>query len=108
MVRHNSFARLIAERVDSNPVLEVVAEPVLSICCFRYNNCKMSEDELNRLNAHIAARLRSESQFVPSTTVVKGRYAIRPCYINPRVREVDVTGLVERVSELGNEMWRQL
>ena len=108
VVRHNSFARLIAERVDSNPVLEVVAEPVLSICCFRYNNGKMSEDELNRLNAHIAARLRSESQFVPSTTVVKGRYAIRPCYINPRVREVDVTGLVERVSELGNEMWRQL
>ena len=104
VVRHNSFARLLAEQVKANPVLELVAEPVLSICCFRFNGGGLSEDELNILNAKIAAKLRSESNFVPSTTIVKGRYAIRPCYINPRCRETDVLGLAKRVSELGNEM----
>lgn len=104
VVRHNSYARLVAELVRQNPVLEVVTEPVLSICCFRYNDGKKTLSELNELNARIAASLRSESQFVPSTTVVNGTYAIRPCYINPRVRESDVRGLVNRVAELGFEM----
>jgi aromatic-L-amino-acid decarboxylase len=103
VVRHNSFARLLADLVLADPRLELVTEPVLSICCFRFNDGERSNDELNRVNAAIAALLRSESQFVPSTTVVNGVYAIRPCYINPRVREEDVTGLAKRVAELGTQ-----
>lgn len=101
VVRHNSYARQLAEMVSSNPVLELLAEPVLSICCFRFNDGKHSESDLNEINAEIAALLRKESIFVPSTTLVKGKYAIRPCYINPRVREEDVVGLGNRVAQLG-------
>ncbi len=104
IINHNSYARLVAQLVKENPLLEVVTEPVLSICCFRFNDGTKTTQELNDLNARIAARLRSESNYVPSTTVVKGTYAIRPCYINPRVRASDVIGLVNRVAELGIEM----
>ena len=34
--RHNTMARLVATRARAHPRLEVVQEPTLSICCFRY------------------------------------------------------------------------
>ncbi len=104
VVRHNTFARRLEERVASNGKLEVLSKAVLSICCFRYNNGELDEPTLNELNAKIAAQLRAESNFVPSTTLVGGKYAIRPCYINPRTRLSDVYGLADRVVEIGDEI----
>ena len=104
IIRHNSFARLQAELASADPKLELLSTPVLSICCFRYNDGTLSESRLTDLNTRIAADLRAESNYVPSTTMVDGRYAIRPCYINPRNREEDVRGLAKRVRELGDEL----
>ena len=104
VVRHNSFARLLAEKATTEDDLELLADPVLSICCIRFNDGQHSEAALNEINTDIATRLRGESQFVPSTTLVKGKYAIRPCYINPRVREEDVLGLTRRVVEMGRDI----
>jgi aromatic-L-amino-acid decarboxylase len=36
VVRHNDCARHVAERARAADELELLAEPVLSICCFRY------------------------------------------------------------------------
>ncbi len=84
--------------------LELLAEPVLSICCFRYRAPHMDEGRLNELNQEIAARLRAEGEFVPSTTIVESRLAIRPCYINPRTTIADVDGLAKRVREIGDTL----
>lgn len=98
--RHLDFARHLEQRVDADSRLEVVAPATLSICCFRYR--APDESFANALNARIAKRLRAETRFVPSTTVVSGRYAIRPCYINPRTTLGDVDGLVDAVARLGD------
>jgi glutamate/tyrosine decarboxylase-like PLP-dependent enzyme len=84
VVRHNSFARGLAEMVKADDRQELLSEPVLSICCFRYNAPGMNDAELNELNTAIATRLRAEGKYIPSTTVLNERLAIRPCYINPR------------------------
>jgi len=107
-VRHHlDFARHLARRVTDDPRLELLAEPVLSICCFRYHPLALDDEaELDALNARIAARLRSESQTVPSTTRVDGRLAIRPCYINPRTSRADVDALADAVGDLGDELRR--
>jgi len=98
--RHLDFARHLERRVLADPRLELVAAATLSICCFRY---RVSDESMaNPLNQRIARRLRTETRFVPSTTSVGGRYAIRPCYINPRTTIGDVDGLVEAVVGLGD------
>ena len=99
--RHLDFARHVEARVRADPRLELVAPATLSICCFRYR--ARDEHLANDLNARIAQRLRAETRFDPSTTTVAGRYAIRPCYINPRTRIEDVDGLVDEVRRLGDE-----
>ncbi len=51
----------------------------------------MADPTLDRLNVEISRRLRAETGYVPSTTRVAGKVAIRPCYINPRTTSNDST-----------------
>ncbi len=104
VVRHNSFARRLEEVVRDSPQLEVLSPAVLSICCFRFIVDGQDDESLNSLNRRIASALRAEGTYVPSTTMLEGRFAIRPCYINPRARLDDVEGLASRVIEIGNNL----
>lgn len=104
VIRHNDFARHLAARVEDDPRLELLAEPTLSICCFRYHRSDLTEPELDELNNEIARRLRAEGDYVPSTTRVGGRLAIRPVYINPRTTIAEVAGLANRVREIGDSL----
>ena len=106
VIRHNDFARHLASRVEADSRLELLAAPVLSICCFRYRPPGLGEGELDDLNAEIARRLRSSGRYVPSTTRVAGRIAIRPCYINPRTSLAEVDGLVDQILEIGERSVR--
>ncbi len=104
VVRHNDYARRLASRVRQEEHLELLAEPVLSICCFRYRRPGAEEAALDDLNTEIARRLRAEGVHVPSTTRVEGKLAIRPCYINPRTTIKEVDGLADAVLRLGDEL----
>ena len=63
----------------------------------------MSEKASDDLNAEIAQRLRMEG-IVPSTTRVTRKYAIRPCFINPRTRMMDVERMVARTRAIGDAL----
>ncbi len=104
VIRHNNFARHLAARVEKDNRLELLAKPTLSICCFRYRSPQLDEAELNHFNGEIARLLRAEGKYVPSTTLVAGKFAIRPCYINPRTTLAEVNGLADRVREIGDEL----
>lgn len=104
IVRHNDFARHLSELVEASPHLEQLAPVVLSICCFRYHHPDLDNDRMNALNKKLVARLRAEGDLVPSTTVLDGRLAIRPCYINPRTRLEDVQLLARRAEEIGHDL----
>lgn len=105
--RHIGFARHLAELVMADDRLELLAVPTLSICCFRYRGAsRLDEATLDRLNAEIVRRLRAETAFVPSTTRVAGKLAIRPCYINPRTTLADVEGIAGAVRAIGDQATR--
>ena len=106
--RHNGFARHLSALVEKSDCLEQLAPVVLSICCFRYTQPDLDDAQLNELNRRLVARLRAEGDLVPSTTVLQGRLAIRPCYINPRTRMVDVNLLARRCEEIGRELAREI
>jgi aromatic-L-amino-acid/L-tryptophan decarboxylase len=103
VVRHNDFARRVAELVLADDRLELFAPPTLSICCFRYRAPELGEADLNALNASIVARLHAETPHVPSTTRLRDATWIRPCYINPRTTRTEVDGLVDAVRQFGDQ-----
>jgi aromatic-L-amino-acid decarboxylase len=106
--RHVGFARHTAERATAEPHLELLMEPQLSVVCFRYLPVGAApgvrSDDVDATNRRILERLRNETGLVPSSTVVDGRLAIRPCFINPRTTAVEVDGLVDAVLRFGGEL----
>jgi aromatic-L-amino-acid decarboxylase len=103
--RHNDFARIVAARVRQEPELELLSEPQLSICCFRYRPVGWQDEErLDGLNEDILTELRREGRSLPSSTRVQGRYAIRACYINPRNDREHVEALVDDVLAVGRRL----
>ena len=104
--RHIGFAARLAELVADDPRLELLVDPSLSICCFRYRVDGMPPARLDDLNAGIVTRIRAAG-FVPSTTRIDGKLAIRACFVNPATTVSEVEGLAEAVSEAGDELIRQ-
>lgn len=99
--RHNDMARELAKIAKDDPNLELLQEPTLSICCFRFvdNN----RDDLNELNNKIYRQLVHNNRNIPSTVMVNGQLAIRPCFIGARASNKQVKSLAEEVLSIGKQ-----
>ena len=95
VVRHNAQARHLAERIRSEPALELLHEPELSVCCFRVRGDD-EQDADTRTQLALRA-LHASGVHVPSGTRVGGRFALRACFVNPRQTEADADALVDAV-----------
>ena len=103
VMQDNDFARHVADRSRQHPRLEVLLDPVLSICVFRYVPDGATEpQQVDAANREILRRLARETRFVVSSTVVRGAFALRPCFINPRTSLADVDEFVDTVIAFGD------
>ena len=103
--RHNDMARAVAEEARAHPRLELLLEPTLSICCFRY--VAPGVGDLDRFNERLHRRLTRENRNMPSTTRVDGRLALRPCFIGARSTIEHAQALVADVLRIGGELERE-
>ena len=103
--RHNDMAAHIAQVARAHPNLELMQEPTLSICCFRY----VSPDvrDLDLLNERLHRRLTRENRNMPSTTRVNGRLALRPCFVGARSDMAHANALIADVLRIGAELVRE-
>src|SRR5262245_47231764 len=97
--RHNAMARRLAAQVDADPNLELLRQPTLSICCFRYTDDRIAD--LDALNRNIHRQLIHNSHNMPSTTRINGKLAIRPCFIGARTGWQQVDSLLDEIRETG-------
>ncbi len=105
VVRHNDCARRVADRARASDELELLREPVLSIACFRYVPAgETDEARLDALNEAILHGVRARGRCITSSTRVDGRFAIRPCFVNPRSGQADADALVDEVLEVGRQL----
>jgi aromatic-L-amino-acid decarboxylase len=108
VTRHLDCARRVAERARTSDELELLMEPVLSICCFRYRPPGVADEAtLDDLNERILDGVRARGRAVTSSTRVRGRFAIRPCFINPRTSLDDADALVDEVLAVGRDLAAQ-
>lgn len=102
--RHNGMARRLAARVTEDSQLELLREPTLSICCFRY--VAPGVRDLDALNRDIHRQLIHGSRNMPSTTRINGKLAIRPCFIGARAGWAQVDDLLAEVKDIGRVLSR--
>ncbi len=92
-------ARLLAELVRANPNLELLAPVELSAVCFRVLRAGASDAELNELNAAVLKRVIERGRVYISNASIRGKFALRACFVNHRTTEEDVRAVVEEVVE---------
>jgi len=100
--RHNDMAAYVAQAAREHPHLELLQEPTLSICCFRYVAPQLRD--LDLLNQRLHRRLIRENQNMPSTTRVNGQLALRPCFVGARSNMSHAHALVDDVIRIGDEL----
>ena len=100
--QHNNIAKYIARIASRHPNLELMIEPTLSICCFRYVANKVKD--LDQLNQKLHRRLVHENEYMPSTTRVNGILALRPCYIGTQQQLPQADNLIEAVLRIGKQL----
>lgn len=104
--RHNDMAAYVAKAAKEHPNLELLIEPTLSICCFRYVAPGVSS--LDAFNRQLHQRLIRENQNMPSTTQVNGKLALRPCFVGARTNHEHAQALLEDVLRIGRELELEL
>jgi aromatic-L-amino-acid/L-tryptophan decarboxylase len=108
VTRHLDCARRVADRARASDDLELLREPVLSICTFRYHPAGWTDEEsLDRLNERVLIETRARGRVTTSSTRVDGRLALRPCFINPRSGLEDADALVDEVLTVGRPLAAQ-
>ncbi|HVO40577.1 MAG TPA: pyridoxal-dependent decarboxylase, partial [Spirochaetia bacterium] len=105
LIRQNvEQARYLGRLVDASPVMELLAPVSLNIVCFRYRAAGYDDEQLNRLNAELLIRLQESGIAAPSSTTIRGRYALRAAITNHRSTREDFDILARAVERIGGEL----
>ena len=97
-------ADYLARLIKKHESLEMMAPAPLSIVCFRYNPGGLDESQLDRLNDHIVEEIESDGRIFLTGTKIKGKSALRVCFINHRTTNNDIDFLVNVVTEIGKKL----
>lgn len=113
-IRHDiELAQWLHHLVTEHDELEGLAEPELSIVCFRYVPPDLSDAAaaggyLDQLNEQILYAVQRAGRVYPSNAVVAGRYAIRSCFVSYRTEAEHVEALVDEVVRHGRRLHKEL
>jgi glutamate/tyrosine decarboxylase-like PLP-dependent enzyme len=114
-----AMANYMAQCVDGDSQLELLAPVQLSICCFRYVPAQrraeldaaateaeraLVEQKINRLNEQIMYRVQRGGQAYLSNAMLRGKFALRACIINFRTTQADIDLTLQTVRDVARQI----
>ena len=114
-----AMANHMAECVERDSQLELLAPVQLSICCFRYvpanERAELEaaateaerasvEQKINRLNEQIMYRVQRGGQAYLSNAMLRGKFALRACIINFRTTPADIDLTLQTVRDVARQI----
>lgn len=98
-------ARRLAEAIQREPQLELIATGELSAVCFRYRGTgDKSEEELNQFSLQLLARILKRGRVYLSNATLAEKFCLRACIVNHRTTDTDVDAVVAEVLATAREM----
>ena len=107
IARNVEQAHYLAQLVENDPTLELMAPVGMDIVCFRFNPGDLDTEQLNALNKEILMQLHEQGIAAPSYTTLQERYCLRIAIANHRSRQEDFDLLAREVVRLGQELVAQ-
>lgn len=75
--QHCEWAKWLKAQIEAHHDFEMMAPVPVNLVCFRFNNGKMDEHELNRFNEKLLKQINEEGQIFMTHTKLNGKYVIR-------------------------------
>jgi glutamate/tyrosine decarboxylase-like PLP-dependent enzyme len=97
-------ARHLASLIEAHPRLELVAPVATNVVCFRYRPEGMADRDLDAFNRELLMRIQESGVAAPSSTVLRGIFAIRLAIVNQRSRLHDFDGFVEDLLRMAEQI----
>ncbi len=94
------LALTLAQHIEQEPALKLLAPVALNIVCFAYVGADGTMPP--SVNSHIVERLHAEGRVAPSLTHLNGQPAIRAAIVNHRTSQADIDALVHSVLTIGS------
>ncbi len=94
-------AQLLADLIQKDPRLELLAPVPLSAVCWRWR------DRDNTFNARLLKRIVQRGHVYISNATIRGQFALRACFVNHRTKEQDVRAIVEETVASAEELVKQ-
>ena len=106
----NALAAYLARLVEQAGDFELLSQPQLSICCFRYvppgmrldsgtQDNQAVESQLNKLNERIMYAVQRGGRAYLSSATIHGKFALRACITNFRTTRADIEQTLEIIRE---------
>ena len=97
-------AQRLAQLIESEDELEVLAPVPLSAVCFRYVAQRGTASDFDALNQAILQRIVRRGKVFLSNASIQGKFALRACFVNHRTTPDDVSRIVSEVITVGREL----
>jgi aromatic-L-amino-acid/L-tryptophan decarboxylase len=97
-------AHHVGALIERAPELELLTPVVTNCVCFRYQRAGLDADALNALNRRLVIRIQEAGVAVPSSTVLRGAFAIRLAIVNQRSRLQDFDEFVQDVLRIARDL----
>ena len=93
------------EYVRESPHLEMLTPVSLGVVCFRVNpaDADLDEEALDEINRTVLARVFWDDKAFVSSTLLKGKFALRFCIVNHNTTWDDVRETLEVIERFGRE-----
>jgi aromatic-L-amino-acid/L-tryptophan decarboxylase len=104
--RNLEQAQLCANLVRTASDLELLTEPQLSTVPYRHvpDALRGNETALNRHNLELVRAMQDDGRVYISSALVDGKHCLRPCFVNFRTSDDDVSVLIDVTRELGSRL----
>ena len=98
-------AHRLANAIEGEPHLELLAPVELSAVCFRYRGTGgLSEEELNPLNLALLKRVVARGRVYLSNASLRGKFSLRACIVNHRTKDADIDIVISEVLAAAREL----
>jgi glutamate/tyrosine decarboxylase-like PLP-dependent enzyme len=93
-------AELAEARIAESGMWRIVSPARLGTVAFGWEPAGVSQVEADRVTHGLAEASLADGFALLSSTMLRGRPALRICALNPRTTESDIVGTIERLEQL--------
>jgi glutamate/tyrosine decarboxylase-like PLP-dependent enzyme len=98
------LAELAERTLRAEPDWEVVTAACLGVVTFRFAPPGMDDAAIDALQGRMVEAMMEEGYAIATSTVLRGRPALRLCTINPRTSDEEMVETVNRLARIGRSL----